>query len=164
MGQQDHIEAERQANHTTSATITVAQLHFVDQTRRTGASGCSAKTAALGASCLLKLGAGAGPAASLIVASDVVLEAADREPTEGGGAFSFSFSARASSSLPLSTHILSCSAGQYRQSATVKGSGATPQHCPACCWLWNILPDICKHLSTNVCACPSLSMPVSCRK
>ena len=56
---------------------------------------------------LVKFGAG-GPAASLMVAREVVLEAAEMEPTEGGGALSFAFSARASSSLPRSTHILSC--------------------------------------------------------
>lgn len=49
-----------------------------------------------------------------MVARDVLLEAADIVPmTEegGGGALSFAFSARASSSLPFSTHILSCTQG-----------------------------------------------------
>lgn len=99
----------------------------------TGTSGC--KPSVGGSPHLLKFGAaGIGPVVSLIVASDVVLEAADMEPTEGGGAFSFAFSARASSSLPRSTHILSCSSkGRTLQpwaSVCVCFLGP-PVHCPA---------------------------------
>lgn len=54
------------------------------------------------------------------------------EPTEGGGALSFSFSARASASLPFSTHILSC-----RTSSQCEGVMLSHMHTGACCNHWN---------------------------
>lgn len=57
-------------------------------------------------------GTGGIPAAAASAAAvfkEVELDAADMVPTDGGGALSFAFSARASSSLPRSTHILNCS-------------------------------------------------------
>lgn len=51
------------------------------------------------------------------------------EPTEGGGAFNFSFSARASASLPFSTHILSCSTSSQCEGGRMLGNMYTA----ACC-------------------------------
>lgn len=55
--------------------------------------------------------AASAAAASPMAASEVVLDAGVIEATEGGGASIFCFSARYSSSLPFSTHILSCGGG-----------------------------------------------------